>query len=158
MHGARDEPRIRPALPAEAGLLSGVAFRSKAHWGYSPAFMAACRAELTLSPAQILEHPTFVVEAPQGVLGFYALEHVSATHVDLAHLFVEPAAHGRGLGRALLTHARGEARARGYRVLVIQGDPNAVGFYEACGATLVGSRPSASIPGRALPLLEIALT
>jgi len=76
----------------------------------------------------------------------------------LGHLFVEPEEIGRGHGRALLSHARDEARRRGYRVLVIQGDPNAARFYEACGARRVGEKGSASIPGRLLPLFELDLS
>ncbi|WP_437690828.1 hypothetical protein [Sorangium sp. So ce176] len=55
------------------------------------------------------------------------------------------------LTSALLAHARDEARRRGYRVLVIQGDPNAGRFYEACGARRVSENGSASIPGLSLP-------
>jgi hypothetical protein len=40
---------------------------------------------------------------------------------------------------------------------VIQGDPNAMGFHRACGPRSVGSKPSASIAGRRLPLLELRL-
>ena len=32
---------LRPARPEEAGLLSDLALRSKAHWGYPPDFLAA---------------------------------------------------------------------------------------------------------------------
>ena len=43
----------RAVLPAEAGHLGDLALRSKAHWGYSEAFLEACRAELSYSPGQI---------------------------------------------------------------------------------------------------------
>ncbi|HEY6741630.1 MAG TPA: hypothetical protein VI110_04665, partial [Lapillicoccus sp.] len=36
----------------EAGTLSDLALRSKAHWGYGAAFLEACRDELTLRPEQ----------------------------------------------------------------------------------------------------------
>jgi hypothetical protein len=39
---------------------------------------------------------------------------------------------------------------------VIQGDPNAAEFYQRCGARKIGERPSASIPGRVLPLYACA--
>ena len=42
---------LRPARPDEADLLTELCLRSKAVWGYDDAFMRACRAELTLSPA-----------------------------------------------------------------------------------------------------------
>ncbi|WP_437965595.1 GNAT family N-acetyltransferase [Sorangium sp. So ce260] len=149
---------IRAALPEEAELLGALAFRSKAHWGYTREFMEACRAELSISPAYVAQHPTFVLLRGDEPLGFYTLEALNSTGVELGHLFVEPAEIGRGLGRALLAHAREEARARGYRVLVIQGDPHATPFYEACGARRVGEKPSASIPGRLLPLFELDLS
>jgi len=62
------------------------------------------------------------------------------------------------VGQVLVTHACAEARRLGRRVLVIQGDPNAAGFYEACGARQVGWQPSTSIPGRLLPLFRLELT
>ncbi|XXX74451.1 GNAT family N-acetyltransferase [Sorangium sp. So ce134] len=149
---------IRPARPGEAELLSALALRSKAHWGYTPEFLEACRAEISISPAYVAQHPTFVLVRGDEPLGFYTLEAVSSTEAELGHLFVEPAEIGRGLGRALLAHAREEAQGRGYRALVIQGDPNAARFYEACGARRVGERRSGSIPGRMLPLFEIDLS
>ncbi|AGP39989.1 hypothetical protein SCE1572_39140 [Sorangium cellulosum So0157-2] len=151
-------PMIRAARPEDAELLGALALRSKAHWGYSPEFLEACRAELSISPAYVAQHPTFVLSPGDEPLGFYTLEALSSTDVELSHLFVEPAEIGRGLGRALLSHAREEARRRGYRVLVIQSDPNAARFYEACGARRVGERRSASIPGRLLPLFELDLS
>ncbi|WP_437996791.1 GNAT family N-acetyltransferase [Sorangium sp. So ce185] len=153
-----DSPIIRAARPEDAELLGALARRSKAHWGYSPEFLEACRAELSISPAYIAQHPTFVLARGDDPLGFYTLEALSSTAVELGHLFVEPAEIGRSLGRALLSHAREEARRRGYRVLVIQSDPNAARFYEACGARRVGERRSASIPGRLLPLFELDLS
>jgi hypothetical protein len=40
--------RIRPARPDEAGAISALALRSKGHWGYDAAFLAACRENLTI--------------------------------------------------------------------------------------------------------------
>jgi len=139
--------------------LSDLAFRSKALWGYSDEFMEGCREELALTPDEIREHPTYVLERDGTVLGFYALEPLASAGeaIELGHLFVAPTAVRRGVGRALLEHAIAEARRRGYRTLVIQSDPNAVPFYESLGARVVGTKDSASIPGRRLPLLERSL-
>jgi hypothetical protein len=43
---------IRKARPDEAGELTELALRSKAHWGYDEAFMASCREELTVRKAR----------------------------------------------------------------------------------------------------------
>jgi hypothetical protein len=41
---------IRRAQVDEAGLLSDLAFRSKAHWGYPPDWLELWRPELTVTP------------------------------------------------------------------------------------------------------------
>lgn len=150
---------IRPATPAEAGSISALAMRSKAHWGYSREFMEACRAELTWSPGA-LEDPGvsfFVVEEGSELAGFYAIEHVSGFEFELTALFVEPNRIGTGVGRALIEHAKSEVRERSGSVLLIQSDPHAEHFYRTAGGELVGQRPSESVPGRSLPFFKVTL-
>ncbi len=148
---------MRRARAEDAEALSDLAFRSKAHWGYDPAFLAACRAELEIRADQIEWFPTYLLDDAGAIAGFYSLESLSTDCIELNHLFLEPARIGRGEGRILLTHAAARARERGYRVMRIQSDPHAEAFYTACGATRVGEEASASIPGRTLPVLELAL-
>ena len=147
---------IRPARPGEAEALTDLALRSKAYWGYDAAFMAACRAELTVTPAQAASGLVQVYEEGGRAFGFYLLE-VRNGSADVAMLFVEPAAIGRGIGRALWQHLVAEARRLELAKVTIESDPNAEAFYRAMGATTVGTAPSASIPGRRLPLMELAL-
>ena len=148
---------IRRALPSEVGHLSELAFRSKSYWGYSERFMQACLEELTIDRCYIESNPTFVIEDVRNAVGFYALEHISAAEVELSFLFVEPGFIGKGYGRKLITHAQEEARHLGYRKMIIQGDPNAERFYRSAGGLLVGTRRSASIPNRELPIFCINL-
>ena len=148
---------IRRALPHEAAQLSKLAMRSKAHWGYPDQFMHACRDELTLDKPYIENNPVYVAEHAGRVIGFYALEHVSASEAELGYLFVEPGFIGNGCGRRLIDHAKQQARKCEYTKIIIQGDPNAEQFYRAAGGILVGRRESASIPGRKLPLFQIGL-
>ncbi len=147
---------VRAAKPEEAQRLSELAFRSKAHWGYSQAFMEACREELTYSAADF-ESTFFAVVENEGIVGFYALRRESRTVIDLAAMFVKPAAIGRGYGRVLMEHALVRAREMGAHEMSIQGDPNAEGFYLAMGAVRIGEEESHSIPGRMLPLFSISL-
>jgi GNAT superfamily N-acetyltransferase len=147
---------IRRARPDEAAALTDLALRSKAHWGYDVAFMAACRDELTMTPEIVAAKPVFVFEAQSKIRGFYALE-VHAMDADVSFLFVEPAAMGRGVGKVLWRHLTGEAKRLGAARITIESDPDAEGFYQAMGARTVGEAPSGSIPGRTLPLLEVAL-
>lgn len=152
--------RIRQAFASECGHLSELALRSKAHWGYSREFLESCRAELTLETSQLRDeaYQCFVAVDDNSILGFYALQAVSKKTHELAALFVEPGHIGRGIGRSLLQHAIRRLALVGAERLIIQGDPNAIRFYQAAGARQVGERESLSIPGRFLPLFEIDLT
>lgn len=144
--------RIRPAETVETAILTGVALASKAAWGYDAAFMAACRAELTVDPDSIRRDPTFVVEAGGEVLGFYQLR-IRGALADVHMIFVAPGTLRAGLGRRLWAHLEDTARAAGVRRLEVDSDPHAEGFYRAMGMRRIGEAPSGSIPGRMLPHL-----
>ncbi len=55
-------------------------------------------------------------------------------------------------------HATEQAVKIGGNTIIIQGDPHAMRFYTALGAMPCGTRESASIPGRQLPLFKIKLS
>jgi GNAT superfamily N-acetyltransferase len=146
---------IRAAVPQEADLLTELALRSKAVWGYSESFMARCRPLLTVTAQYIETMPTFVAVA-EDVCGFYSLK-ARAGEVELDLLFVEPAMIRRGVGAQLLAHAREQARALGYARLIIESDPGAEPFYLRAGARRIGTIESSVEEGRLLPVLELAL-
>lgn len=148
---------LRAARADEAALLSALAFRAKALWGYAPEFMQACRDELTYAAADVARDGFVVAEEDGRVVGFYALSPAVDGAAELEALFVEPAEIGRGLGRALIEHAKTSAARLGACRMVIQGDPHAARFYVAAGGVRSGTRPSGSIAGRTLPLFVIAL-
>ena len=161
---------VREGRPAEAAELTALALRSKAHWGYDEGFMAACREELAVRPADVTARRTAVAERDGRILGFTMLDGRPPAGA-LGMMFVEPDAIGQGVGRLLFGHAREQARRLGFTLLTIdadpspssqpgssRGDPNAEPFYTAMGAVRVGAVPSGSVPGRMLPLLELALT
>src|SRR6056297_4108544 len=96
-----DRPSISAARPEEAQELTSLAFRPKAHWGYSPEFMQDCRRELTVSPDRVESdrYRYFVAVDGNSTLGFCALECLSDGDCERDTLFVEPAWIGSG-GRA----------------------------------------------------------
>ncbi len=148
--------RIRAGEAAEAAALTELALRSKGHWGYDAEFLAACREELTVRPADVAARRTAVAEEDGRILGFTTLDGEPPKGA-LGMMFVEPDTIGRGVGRRLFAHAMDEARRLGFTRLTIDADPNAEPFYRAMGAVRIGATPSGSIPGRELPLLEVAL-
>ena len=151
--------KIRSAISEEAKLLSGLGLRSKAHWGYPEDMIRSFEGELTISPNQIDsdDFDYYVADDSSSVLGFYALEKESSIIFELEALFVDPEHIGKGIGRQLMRHAIETVRAKGGEILVVQGDPNAEGFYRASGGKQVGDRESESVPGRFLPLFEIEI-
>jgi GNAT superfamily N-acetyltransferase len=149
---------LRAARPDELAALSELALRSKAHWGYDDAFMAACRDELTLHPDDLASGIVVVAEADGELVGLSRLTGPDGEGIGEADmLFVAPDRIGTGIGHALFARLRTDAVARGCTALRIEADPNAAAFYEREGAVHVGNVPSASIPGRALPLLRLDL-
>jgi GNAT superfamily N-acetyltransferase len=148
---------IRPARPEEAAAISALALRSKGHWGYDAAFLDACRADLTIDPAWC-DGVRLVVAEDDGVLLGYARIDGGPPAAELAGLFVDPPAIGRGVGRRLLRHATGIAAELGIRTLEIDSDPYAEPFYLHAGAVRTGASPSTVDPGRLLPRLELAVT
>lgn len=156
----RRDALIRKARVGEAAFLSRLALRSKAHWGYDDAFLEACRAELSVDASRLEddEFSCFVAETGDGIVGFYSLLALSRGDCELEALFVEPAAIGAGIGRAMMRHAIDTAGALGFSRMLIQGDPHASDFYVAAGARQIGSRESGSLAGRWLPLFEIILS
>ena len=152
----RPDPILRPAAPAEAGALSDLALRSKGHWGYDEQFLAACRAELTLRPEQCDGVHVVVAERDGVLLGFYRVAG-DPPIAELADLFVDPDAIGRGVGATLLADAVARAEALGIVRLVIDADPHAEEFYARMGARRIGTVASGSIAGRELPQLELAV-
>ncbi|AWL88449.1 MULTISPECIES: GNAT family N-acetyltransferase [Streptomyces] len=148
--------RIRAGEAAEAAVLTDLALRSKGHWEYDAEFLAACREELTMRPAEVAARRTAVAEEGGRILGFTTLDG-EPPEGALGMMFVEPDTIGRGVGRRLFAHTMDEARRLGFTRLTIDADPNAEPFYRTMGAVRIGATPSGSIPGRELPLLEIVL-
>ena len=154
--GAGGAPVIRRARRADAAALSALALRSKAVWGYDAAFMAACRAELTITADSIAGRPTWVLEERAAMLGFYQLR-IDDRMAEVAQFFIAPGSLRGGIGRRLWAHLEAQARAAGCTRLEVDSDPHAEGFYRAMGMTRVGVAPSGSIPGRLLPHLRKVL-
>ncbi|WP_329623656.1 GNAT family N-acetyltransferase [Streptomyces sp. NBC_01255] len=91
--------------------------------------------------AYIEHHPVFVaVDGTGRVLGFYALL-VDEAELDLA--FVADSAQGLGIGRLLMEHMAGEARAAGLQAVRVVAHPPAEEFYLRTGAVRTGVLPPA---------------
>jgi GNAT superfamily N-acetyltransferase len=145
--------QIVRAEPKDADALTEIAHAAKRHWGYSERWIESWRDTLTIRAEFIAENVAWCVTEDARAVGFYLLTNESdGLHLD--HLWILPEAIGRGIGRALFEHAVEEARTLGHRLLKIEADPNAEGFYTRMGARRVGETVT-EIEGqrRELPLL-----
>jgi len=142
-----DLQQIRHATAVDAPVLTALALRAKAHWGYDQAFMAACVDELSYPPDRIAALAVRVIAEGDAVQGFLALDLGSG---EVEAVFVEPAVIGHGHGRRLMEAAIEIGRNERLTALRVDSDPFAEGFYRRMGFKPIGRSPSRSIPGRFL--------
>jgi predicted N-acetyltransferase YhbS len=150
---------IRPARTSEVEALDRVAMAAKAHWGYSAQDLARWAQDLKTPPQTIAAWPTFVAELEGTVVGFTQLCPTSNPW-ELVSLWVHPEHMGQGIGRQLLGKVIASASSSGQRRIHIDADPNALGFYLACGARPVATvpAPTSTEPDRVRPQLELVVS
>jgi len=151
--------QIRRAAAKDVDALSALAMRAKAHWGYAPAQLEGWSDSLRQSVDSVRTRPVFVAELEGKMAGFYALL-ARGDACALDDLWVAPDCMNRGVGRALVAHARETAAALGAASLHIDADPHAERFYVACGARRVGelTAPIEGQPDRVRPQLVLPVT
>jgi putative acetyltransferase len=91
-----------------------------------------------------------VADAEDRAVGFMGL---TGSNIDA--LFVDPELHGRGIGRALVEHARSVAGDE-LTVDVNEQNESGAGFYERLGFRRIG-RSELDEQGRPYPLLHLRL-
>ena len=140
--------RIRPSRPADVPALLDIwraAVRATHHFLSQADFHEIARivAELYLPNADL----AVAADGDDRPLGFMGM---TGSHID--SLFIDPACHGNGLGRAMVEHA---ARLCGpLTVDVNEQNGQAVGFYRKMGFTQTG-RSATDDDGRPYPLLHL---
>lgn len=148
---------VRPATIEDAGVLTDICKRSKAHWGYPRAYLDLWAGELTITEQKIAEYQTYcALDADGDIIGFGMLCADTPTG-EIENLYVCPSAMGSGVGRLLMDTLKSAARNAGCTHLELDSDPHALGFYERMGAVKVGGTPSTAIPGRTLPRARITI-
>jgi GNAT superfamily N-acetyltransferase len=146
--------QIRRATLADAETLTDLTMRSLGHWGYDERFLEFVYPMVSVKPDFISDRLIYVLEDLDRIVGYLGLR-ADVPESELHKLFVELDAIGHGYGRFLWQRSIELASQLGMRVMVNNSDPNAVAFYRAVGAELVGTVPIDSpIPGWALQVLH----
>lgn len=149
--------KIRRAKPHEAETLTEIAHAAKRHWGYPEDWIKEWKQELTITPEFISAKEVFVALVDDEIVGCCALL-LNGSLAEIEHMWISPEKMRRGIGRALFTHAKLEAEAKGARIIELSADPHAEHFYARMGATRVGDIPAAmGNRPRVLPRMRIIL-
>ena len=113
--------------------------------------------QLTFSPEYFEENESWAAEMDNVPIAFYTLLEKDG-NAWVENLWVSPNYIGKGVGKHLFLHALERSRQRGYKIVRLEADPNALGFYEKMGMRKIGERVS-EVEGqpRILPVMEIQL-
>lgn len=120
-------PLIRPANPADCTALCQMIGLLAQHHGDTPGLTPADLDRDLFGPQSWAE--VLVADGPTGLMGYAALtravqlQHGGRT-MDLHHLFVQEAARGQGLGKALVQAAIDLAQSRGCLWLTVGTAPD----------------------------------
>ena len=148
---------IRRAQPCDSKILTGIAVRSEAHWGYDSAFMDAFMDIYKVTEGFIAQNPTFLVEENASTLGFYALVPEKTSlfleYIYLEYMYIEPSLIGKGLGRVLWDHMTAYCRQRKFTEIHLVCGPQPKAFYLKMGAVEIGEVDSLVTPGRKISKL-----
>lgn len=109
----------------------------------------------TITPSQIDQDVFRVAERDREICGFYSLTFDGEPELDL--MFVADRAQGVGLGSMLFQHMTGEAKRRGIVSITIVSHPPSVRFYQAMGATIIGTKPPTTKAAWSRPILTLAV-
>lgn len=146
---------IHKATPQDADVLTSLTLKSKAHWGYNAAQMAAWQAQLDFRDNYIENHEVYKLVVNNVLVGYYSYFNNNDAIV-LDKLFVLPQYIGKGFGRLLVEDFLQRIRNTGHTKVTLEADPNAEGFYATFGFKTTHYEPTET-EERFLPAMELIL-
>lgn len=144
--------KIRPAEICESKILTDIAVRSEAYWGYDSTFMENFKSLYKVTGEFISNNPTFVLEEDDSIIGFYGIL-IGEKETSLEYLYIEPESIGKGYGKILWDHMVNTCKNQGIKEIVLVTSPQAKEFYTKMGAVQSGEVESIVMKGRKIPRL-----
>lgn len=124
---------LRPARLDEKAALEALQLAASLMWESDRAAILANPEACVIPAVQFAEGHVFVAERAGVVQGFGVVLRRADGEAELDGLFTHPDHWGEGVGRALVAEAVRRARLLRAPYLNVVGNPNAEGFYAACG-------------------------
>lgn len=147
--------KLTEASLEDAFLLSSIAQKAKAHWGYPAEWLALWKDDLSFTQDFLNTHFVLVLKLDDQIKGFCIIME-GPDHFNIEHCWVLPEYLGKGYGLQLLKKALSEPDFVNQKIQVLS-DPNAVGFYEKFDFKTIQMIPGRPI-GRELPLMQMINT
>ncbi len=132
--------KLRPAIASEREILEGLQWRASLKNPGDNEALLANRDAIQLPVGQIEGGGVFVAVVAEAIVGFAAILPREDGDSELDALFVEPELWQRGIGRALVEHCCGAAKAAGGQSLHVLGNPHAEAFYRSCWFAMLGTK------------------
>ena len=112
--------------------------------------------DLLVTESYIDQHYVYLVRHQGTIKGYYSYIGENDAIAKLDNLFIDPLNIGSGLGKQLMHDFLDRVRTQGFHKATLDSEPRAEAFYQKFGFRTVNHLESA-IPGRALPVMELAL-
>jgi predicted N-acetyltransferase YhbS len=151
--------RVRTARVDDAAELTQIAVRATRHDGYDDDAISRFMPGLKVNLALIAAGLVLVAEDEQGVpLGYVALRPTGMGGLILLEgIFVDPVCSRRGVGTRLFSAAVEHCRKMAGNVILINSNPNSVGFYARLGAIRIGMTPFVYSPNVQLVMFAFSI-
>ena len=148
---------IRRVIPGEADVLTQIAISAKRYWNYPEQWMEIWIPQLTFGSEYFEVNESWAAEMDGTPVAFYTWQDRNGI-AWIENLWVSAEHIGRGVGKQLFQHALIRSRESRYKIIQLESDPNARGFYEKMGMRKIGEH-QAEVDGQArmIPVMEIEL-
>ena len=140
---------VRPALASDADAMWRI-FQAVVVGGDTYVFAPDTSRDVAIDYFLGPEISSWVAELDGEVMGMYKLianRRDLGSHVANASFMVDPAAHGRGIGRAMGEHCLAQAKQAGYQAMqfnfVVSTNTAGVELWKKLGFSIVGTLPKA---------------
>jgi N-acetylglutamate synthase-like GNAT family acetyltransferase len=136
----------------DASILTHIAIKSEAYWGYDFEFMKKFKSVYKITEDFIQNNPTYGIIDENVIIGFYGIL-INERETSLEYLFIEPQYIGKGYGKMLWNHMINECKALNIKEFTLVTSQQAKEFYIKLGAKICGEVDSLVSEGRRVPKL-----
>lgn len=143
---------IRNAELNEFKILTDIAIRSEAYWGYDSKYMKKFKDYYSITEDFIIKNSVVLIENDKDIIGFYGMTGVSETS-SLEYFFIEPKYIGQGYGKLLWDYLIKECKFTGIKEICFVTSTQARDFYIKMGAIPCEEIESLLKKGRMIPKL-----